>query len=718
MKNARFSFDRLGLRPEPVLMKKFALAAALSLFALPALAAPSPTALVFLGYGQSLMQAPVAGDQLVMTGCSSSGSVLTISGYGGSAITVGSVLDYGQAPLNPPLTISSFGTGTGGNGTYNLSTTPANAPPGTCTIAPGGTGGPATLITPSNVNANAFMINAGQGSPRGWYDTLTYSNQSTNKPVAIGLWSGFTQLKEAVTLYNIGNGSGGINTESPMSSFVAQYIAATGIALPNAVIAENLAVGGLDWFGSPGNAHLGPGGPLEWTNVVTAQKYIKNQLQGSASALSGTGFPSNAGPWNYRLGGVALRHGEAAAASGIAINVNGTTITSGVTTSITVTGANGYVPASLPNGWCVVDHTASNALLGYVASWGSTTLTLAAPAAVSGSGTTDSLYISPCYPGYQAELRSMLAQFAASDVSDAPTPGGPPIIAQIPSTTNWSNNGVSERVFAHFVNAAFATVGLADRRMVVAGPNFECGPYQSDAVHGSPRHNAMCGAYMGKWAAWNALGYRTAPFTMISAQWVAPGTTCGGQSTNYCIRVTFQMPPSPAQNGATAAQQQTLQLYSDTNVTSLTNYGFCYMDGTIPGGGATFFNWAGGTGGCAGSSSGTTINSVALTAGATNQIDIVTSATTLTAINSAGNPTIGLGMAWQPGSASLFGFTNGYFFFHNVAAKDCTKVANAGLSGNAFPNTICNGGSGGSNYLIDFADPGFIGVGQTLTTAW
>jgi hypothetical protein len=692
------------------MMKKLALL--LAFLCTQAHATALPVALTFIGYGQSTMQGPVSGDSIQLTGCSISGSVLTISGYGGSSIIVGSPVS-GAFSASPTLTITSFGTGTGGNGTYNLSSSAGNGYSGSCTLISNSADW--TLVTGSNINANAFMIGFSTGaqpSPRGWYDS---GNWISNKPVNTSNWSGFTQLHE---YFAVGTaGAGGYNTESPVSSFVSQYLAATGLSAPNAVIVENMAVGGEDWLATGPSAHLAPGGPLEWVNLVSAQKFIKNNVQGSTTALSGTGFPSSAGPWTYRLGGIALRLGEAAAATGVNITVNGTTIASGSTSSITVSTANPYVNASTPVGWCVYDHTSSS-FLGYLSSWGTTNLTLTTAAATSGSGTTDTLWLSPCYPGYLAELKSMLAQFTASDVSDAPNPGGVPIFAHIPSSTHWGNATVTEGTFAHLVNAAYATAGLADRRMVVSGPSFECGPYQGDAVHGLPRENAMCGAYMGKWAGWYYSGYRTAPFTMISAQWLAPGSSCS--ATYYCIRVTFQMPPSPAQNGASVATQQTLQLYNDGNsgnisLPAVTNSGFCYMDGAYPAGGSSFFTL------CGTSSSGASISSAKLATadgGAANQIDLVMSVMSLTSINSAGNPTVSIGLAGTPNGTNVWGMANPNIYVHNVANQDCTKVANAGLAGEGFPNTNCNGGSGGSNYLIDFAAPSFIVVGQTLTTAW
>jgi hypothetical protein len=88
-------------------------------------------------------------------------------------------------------------------------------------------------------------------------------------------------------------------------------------------------------------------------------------------------------------------------------------------------------------------------------------------------------------------------------------------------------------------------------------------------------------------------------------------------------------------------------------------------------------------------------------------------------VNGATNPTILLGAFLTDNSGLFFG--HGYpdhLFAHNVANKDCTIPGNTALAGKAFKNALCDGVGTALNYLIDFAAPSFIGVGQTLTTAW
>ena len=688
------------------------------LAALSARAATPPTALTFIAYGQSTMVGPVSGDAVVFQATLSNGSTtLSVTVAPTSTIPSGSAISCQNLPNNPPTTVSSSISGTG---SFTLSAAAIGAYSGYCygmsNLAD------QTLVTPSNVNSNAFMITTSPIlGPRGMWETLSPTNSVNNKPVLISAWSGFSPLKEAFVSNNYGNG--GFHTETPLSSFVAQFIAQTGWAAPNAIIAENMAHGGEDWAAIYPNI-LAPGGNNDWTDFVTAQKYVKNGVQGNLT-LNGGAFTG--GPWNYRMGGVPMRLGETAAAAG-SMTVGATPPSTASTSFLVTTSPNTLNGVSQPiSGWCVYDYTAS-AFLGYAASWVGTTVTLQANSLVNGAA-SDSIYISPCYPGYLAELRSMVAQLSASDISDAPDPGGVPIFAALPSSSNFGGN---QKFFQFAINAAYVTEALADRRMVVTGPSF-MGTYQSDTVHQLPQGNAIVGAYQGKWAAWNRAGLRTPPFSMISAQRLGAGSV-DGNGAHYGVRVTFQMPPSPpcvapGANGqscasnVSTAQQQVLQFYSDSNIPAAANYGFCYLDGAYPAGGSQFAMFSSGTtGSCLPSASGIAIAATPILAtanshtagGQPNQIDIALTGDPSTATN----PTITLGAYITPNGTTLFGVLNAHIFLHNVANKDCTTPANPGLSGAAFKNAVCDGVGTALNYLLDFAAPSFIGIGQTLTTAW
>ena len=586
-------------------MRKIALL--LSFFAAPALGQTyPPQALTFIGYGQSTMEGTVSGDAIGFT-ASFSGGVMNVTSITGTPLYVGAIISCYNLTINPVTSIQRFGSGVGGRGTYHVNNSDSLGPASCLTS----TSTAQTLITPSNINSNAFMIaTSPQATVRGMWGTLAPGNSNT-KPVLLSNWTGLALLKETVSPYNWNVSNGAIDTETPMSSFVAQFIAQTGFSAPNAVVAENMAHGGEDWVASYPNI-LGPGGYNDWTNFVSAQKFIKNYVQ-SNSTIAGT---FTGGPWKYHLGGIIMRLGESAAAA--ASLVAGARPPSTSSTSFLVTAS----PPSIGgvtqpvSGWCVYD-AGKGAFLGYAASWVGTTFTLQANSLANGSA-ADPIYISPCYPGFLAELKSMVAELNASDISDAREPGGVPIFAAVASSWNF---GGAQRYYQFAINAAYVAEALVDPRMVVTGPSF-IGPYQSDLVHGEPQENAIVGAYQGKWAAWRLSGKRTPPFAMISAQRLGAGSVDGNRS-HYGVRVTFQMPPSPpcvapgskgmsCTSSVTTAQQQVMQFYTQANrgteLPAIANYGFCYLDGPYPAGGWSFAMFTPGTtGSCLASASGISI---------------------------------------------------------------------------------------------------------------
>ena len=685
-------------------MKKLALL--FSLLASPALGQSyPPSVFMFIGYGQSTMDALTEAVNNSTGNDFSTDGVFTASGFSAGQIVSGSPISCGSLPNTTPITITTIGgtcdgvacTGTGGSGTYQTNYSGTALSSLSCGVSPDPT--IMTVTIPSNVTPNAFMITTSPViGPRGFWETIDVTNVNGGKPVLISRWSGFTPIYELFYTNNYGIGS--FHLETPMSSFCAQ--ANVVFASPTALVCEVMSHYGEDWTITCGSC-LQPGGENDWANFISAQQYVKNNVQcsGCGSALTTAGYPVS-GPWNYRTGGVALRLGESAAGGYYTTATSGWSSGSGGTIAV---GNNGqYFTAS---NWCVYDKTSST-WLGYAASWIGTTLTFTSSGPISGGSSSDTIWLSPCYAGYLAELKSMVAMVSASDISDAPDPRGVPIFAHVPSSTSFGS-GNPEKIFGFQTFYANVTEGLADRRFVVTGPSF-MGPYQlDDSLHNGPVGNALIGSYMGKWAGWYYLGRRTAPFAMISA------SMPNGHSSPYVVRVTFQMPPS-----ATSAEQ-TLQFYcsgcagsgsADSNIPAIANKGFCYLDGTYEAGGTNFLNFTLQTGACASSASGISISSVALTAGSKNQVDITMSGDP----SLQTNPTITLGAFSLPNGVSVWGINETHIFIHNVADSDCTPVANTALIGKAYFNSAC--GQSDARYLVDFADPSWIGVGQTLSVAW
>ena len=299
-----------------------------------AMAAGTDPALTFLIYGQSLAQGSISGDAGYITaGSFSNTGVLTVTTLSGAPpIGIGSALTCYTLPNVPPTVVTtgncgSTCTGTGTTGTYQTNysgsgfTLTSNCLVGGVTAS--------TILTPSNINSNAFMITT---SPlpgvRGMYGTLSSSNAAPSKPIyqpyVSGNWTGFSLLKEGLSPYNynVSGGGGGIDTETMSSSIVAQFVSMMGYSSSLPIIAEDMAMGGEDWQATcPGC--LSPGGANAWTDLVLAQKFIKENVQGSGCTTScpGAGFT---GPWTYHLGGVFMRFGESAASTGLSTTV-GTT---------------------------------------------------------------------------------------------------------------------------------------------------------------------------------------------------------------------------------------------------------------------------------------------------------------------------------------------------------------------------------------------------------
>lgn len=85
-----------------------------------------------------------------------SGTVLTVSAVSSGTFTTGMALSY--SGVTPPLTISSFGTGTGGTGTYNLSTNAGTVTSRAMTAAYK-IGGSMSVDTSGALASNTYLYN-------------------------------------------------------------------------------------------------------------------------------------------------------------------------------------------------------------------------------------------------------------------------------------------------------------------------------------------------------------------------------------------------------------------------------------------------------------------------------------------------------------------------------------------------------------------------------
>ena len=665
----------------------------------------STNAFAILGYGQSTMESPFVTFTEVTGSITSGVLTVTASITNGGPIGVGSTIGCLGCPSG--VTISSLGSGTGTTpftGTYNLSNNTFSASSENVYAIPRSIQASFPAVSGPQ-NKNAYMISAGQHSPRAVRDTFTPATANLDWPVVSTAWNGMEALRETAYASPAGYLGGIFFTETPMTALVAQYIQDAGVQSSDAVVGFNTARGGAGWalqscqdVGGPIIAAcLAPGGSW-WSDARTAQKYVKQQVQYGTNALV-----NNPGSPLYQLSGVAWRHSEAIS-EGNGLYAAAGTFTASSTTSVTMgapvlTGANAVNP-----GDAVYDNTAS-CFVGYVHSWTSTTLTFAgtdstgaatAAALCSSSGSTDGLYFSEAR-NYKSELTDVVARFNQSfDISDAPLANGIPVVATQPST--WAGAAAD---FGAATYSSFVDVALANPNLILSGASF-MGQYQGDAIHQTSLGNALIGAYEGEWLAWHNAGKRTVPFIMTQAQIITSGQ-CDG--THTCVRVTFETPP-------TTSPEQVLQFYTDSNIPAVANYGFQYTDGALVGRTSSLFKCP------QAAASGITIAAspqlatTSIAPGTAQQIDIPMSSTPA----GATNPTVCLGGAPSGNGKTFWGLANANIYAHNVADKSCHSVADTALAGNAFSNAACGAGA---NYLVNFAAQSMVTVGASaLAPTW
>jgi hypothetical protein len=379
----------------------------------------------FFGYGQSTNDAPAT----VITYCDGfiSWQTLTVTKFGISSgdLAVGVPIS-GPGIVNVPTTvITALGTGKGREGTYsvnNSQTLGSAAQPVTFSALVAISD--FALLTPTNVTRNAYMIADPLGGPRPMWESLTPTGGGSEVPISTKSWRGFIPLHELAFASNFWRG---FFIETPMSGFAAQFAAEMELGPDRYfMVVADMARGGADWATS--TLQLKPG-TTHWTNLLTAMKYIKNGVEGSAHALV-----NNPGPSNYRTGGMILRLGETAAAGERMSAKEAFTKSS---TTIAMNGSNSR--NAIGAGWQVYDWT-KHAWVGTVRSWSGNNLVLNAAAATASSGAADLLQFSVGNDGFLAELREMVQCWNAADIAAPRNPLGAPIFAAQPSSSNFTIN--------------------------------------------------------------------------------------------------------------------------------------------------------------------------------------------------------------------------------------------------------------------------------------
>jgi hypothetical protein len=700
----------------------------------------APLALIIFGDGQSLMQAPLSSTNSVIG--TISGGVFTFQSgpYSSGGVGVGS--SVGCAGCGQGLTIAAMsgsagcgsictGTATGGAGqTYGLSNGSLTANGGasqTVYIIPTSQQSLFAALTTSPQYPYAYMIALASGisSPRAIIDANTVADgasvTSMDWPMNPANLTGFTGLREAAAMSNLAGSAGNFNLETPLSAGVYQFIQEGGIPSSTPVIAANVARGSAGWalagcapWGGPIDINCLSPGSNWWSDKINIVSFIKESIQ---YGMNGSNpLANNSGYYSTQMAGVLWRQGEVAAAGNSATTANPAGFT-GASSTITMSSANVTGSLSIHPGDAIWDN-ATSCFVGYVHDWPttSTTLTLAAinsdgtpnlsstgTAHCSGStGAADTLWFSEAH-SYVNELLDVAAEYNTYlDNSDTPFSLGVPIVALQISTASYQQ----ANTWTPLVDFAFVDAALANRNVVLAGPNFVC-PFQSDTIHNTSQGNGLCGAYMGQWLAQWRLGTRTPPFAMAHARFLTPTQ---GDGVHYIIRVTFQMSPFSS----------ALQFYgdgiigagsSDTNIPSIPNYGFQYTDGALAGRKSSLFKC--GTAGSRSISSVQLATSTASHPGNANEIDLIMSGDA----SGATNPTVCLGGS-NLGNLSWYGSPlNVQLISHNVADRSCRLIADTALRGKAFFNSPC--GTGTADYLVNFAANSAVNVGAAaLTPAW
>jgi hypothetical protein len=227
-----------------------------------------------------------------------SGTTLTVTATVSNTVAIGQVLS--GTGVTSGTTITSFGTGTGGTGTYNLSASSTVSTP-TQITATGGVGGTGTYIvsTSQTVGAGTSFTFSGPttavvtGSVSG--NTLTVT-AVTSGVLTIGTVITGTSISNNTVITAFGTGTGGTGTYTLSASMTAASTTITG-SNGYSLNAVNVAqpIYRYRFFGNPGSLDINY---LSSTANITGQSTTLFRVRNSAG-MDGCWYGSSQSPTTY-----------------------------------------------------------------------------------------------------------------------------------------------------------------------------------------------------------------------------------------------------------------------------------------------------------------------------------------------------------------------------------------------------------------------------------
>jgi hypothetical protein len=214
------------------------------------------------------------------------GTVLTVTAVISGAVTIGQQLTSPGISIASGTTITSFGTGTGGVGTYNLSASSTVATPVEirATGAFGGTGNYLVSVS-QTVGANSFLYFSGPtaavvtGSVAG--TVLTVSAVASGVLTVGSIVTG-TGVNAGTTIASLGTGTGGVGTYNLSASM---SVASTTITATNGYSLNTTNVSTYErrykLFGNPGNLDI---------NNLSCNGFVSGQGTTSFGVRNSTGL--------------------------------------------------------------------------------------------------------------------------------------------------------------------------------------------------------------------------------------------------------------------------------------------------------------------------------------------------------------------------------------------------------------------------------------------